>query len=439
MLAFAIVLALVGLTVSAHVFAAAPSSLRVALAVYNGFYLLTSVAGAVLVTHPDFQLVWMLVFPGMDVTWLTPGGSIRYWVLVLGPLIVVNLVALRCYAPFRGAAMAAARNLDTQVSMISVALVGVTMVAYCLTNLATHGYLDAGLLGAGNAGIYRENIQLRAEMARVLGDMHYGFIYMGIPAVCITAFIRALQLRRASWWLLTACLFAALCVLYVTTLTKGNIIVFFVALGVAAYLMGAIRIRGIVMAGLSSLVVLTALDALLAGSGLLEFAATVSNIVLRLSSAIPFYVDVFPAQEPFVGIDLGLQWFGIGPDLPANLVVFNYMYPKITWVQGAAPAAAHISAYAQGGMAWSLLIMALIGAVIGFFGALGNVARSAIARSAFVGGVIACYYTTQVDFAGVFNHSYGYKWWAAGLLAIAAVEHGLRWFTRPAHHAAATA
>jgi len=437
MLAFAIVVGLLGLAVAAHTFAAASPSLRIALAIYNGFYLLTSVVGAVLVTDSSFQLLWMLVYPGMDVTWLNPGGAYRYWILVLGPLLVVNFVASRLYMPFRPAATAVARNLDFNVSIVSVSLVGVAMVAYCLFNLASQGFLGAGLPGAENVGVYRENIQLRAEMARALGDMHYGFVYMGIPAVCIASFFRALQVRSLAWWGLTFCLFVALCILYVSTLTKGNIVVFFVALGVAAYLMGAIRVRGMVIIGLGSIAVLTSLDALLAGTGLFEFAATGSNIILRMSSGIPFYVDVFPAQEPFVGIDYGLQWFGIGPEVPANLVVFNYMYPKITWVQGAAPAAAHISAYAQGGIGWSIVTMILIGGVIAFFGMLGSVARSALARSAFVGGTISCYYSTQVDFAGMINHSYGYKWWLAGILTILAVELGLRWFTQPSASLAA--
>lgn len=427
MLEFAIILGILSVAATLHGFANAPLHLRIPLAVFNGFYLLTSVIGAVLVTNPDFQFLWSVAAGGADVDWLLPGDTASYWIIVLAPFIVVNLLAPMLYPRMRPLAIFAARNLGFQVSLPSVALVGVLLVAYCTFNLAQHGYLGVGLLSSENVGFYRENIQLRAAMAQELGNAHFGIVYMALPAVCITALVRAVQTRSASWWLLCGLLCLGAVYMYMTTLTKSNLLIFLIGLGVAIYTLGMIRIKGVAIAAALALLLLSVQEALLAGTGLLELLATLSNVVMRLSSAVPFYVEVFPQQEPFVGIDYGLGWFGIGPEVAPNLVVFNYMFPSITWVQGAAPAAAHVSAYAQAGLWFSLLTLVFVAVFIAFFGMLGNVARSALARAAFVGGGVMCYYATQTDFVGTLNHSYGYKWWLFGLVSVAAVEIIFRW------------
>jgi hypothetical protein len=427
MLELAIILGLASLATVVHVFRRAGRHLRIPLVMFNGFYFLTSVIGGLLVTSPDFQLVWKLAAGGADVRWLSPGNSATYWVLLFGPFIVTNLTALSLVEVFRPAANAVARNLSMRVSQPAVLLVAAVAVGYCLFNLARNGYLGTSLLGAQNAGFYRENIQLRSAMAASLGDVHFAIVYMILPSLCITSLIYALRTRRASWWLMFGVLSAAAVFMYMTTLTKSNLIIFVTGVGVTAFMLGAIRARGVVLAAVGALVLLMAQEAFLAGRGLLELAAAVSNLVLRLSSAIPFYVEVFPAQEPYVGIDYGLTWFGIGPKASPNLVVFNYMFPDITWVQGAAPAAAHISGYAQAGLWFSLLTMVLVGALIAFLGSLGRAAHAPLARAAFVGGTLMCYYNTQADFVGSFNYSYGFKWWLLGLLAVVTAEWGLRW------------
>jgi hypothetical protein len=427
MLVWPVLLGVVAAAVTAWVFARAPKTLRIPLAMFNGFYLLTSVIGAITITVPAFQPIWPLTSPGMDTHWLRPGDSTTYWLLVLGPFIVVNVVAARLQASFRCVAVGLARNLSIQPSVLAVALVGTAFIGYCFLNLANHGYLGVSLLGSENVGLYRENIQLRAEMGRTLGEIHFGFVYMAIPALCMLSFLRAHETGRPAWWLLFLCLTGGLTLLYMATLTKSNLIVFLVGLGATAYLIGKIRVRGTAIVALAGIMVLTVLDSLLTGTGLLEIAATLSNIIFRLSSAIPFYVEVYPEQQAFVGIDYGLQWFGIGPDSPANLVVFNYMYPDLTWVQGAAPAASHVVAYAQAGVWWSVVTMMLMGALIAFIGGLGRAAKSALARAAFIGGAVSCYYISQTDFVGTFNHAYGLKWWLLGVFAVLATELCLRW------------
>src|SRR5688572_2114894 len=232
MFGWAVLLGLIGTWVAVRAFVRASKALRIPLAMFNGFYLLTSVIGAALISVPEFQPFWTLTLPGMDTHWLSPGATPTYWMLVLGPFILTNLAAARFQLTFRCAAVGVARNLSIRPSLIAVALVGAAFVGYCFFNLANHGYLGVSLIGAENIGLYRENIQLRAEMARTLGETHYGLVYMAIPAVSVVALLRAFETRSSAWWVLFISVSAAATMLYMATLTKGNLIVFLLALGV---------------------------------------------------------------------------------------------------------------------------------------------------------------------------------------------------------------
>ena len=402
-----------------------PTGLRPPLLVFNVFYILTSVIGATLIADDTVRSLWMLMFPTMDARWLDPGGDWLYWLIVLGPLAVTNAVAWALARPLGAAVARLAGRVTLDPQLLPCALVGLAGVSYCMLNLAQHGYLGAGLFNADLVGSYQANIQLRSEMVAVLGATHYGLVYMAIPAVCIVALYKASTTRQFGWWALFVGLCAALTYLYLSTLTKGNLIVFGLAICLAAYLQRLVGTGGLIAAGVAGIASLVVLEALLSGGSMFDFTWTVANVIFRESSEIPFYLAVFPAQHPFVGLDLGLGWLGWGVDAPPNLIVANVMFPSTTWVQGAAPAAAHVVAYSQAGASWSLVTMGLVGLLIAAASGLARTRSNALLHSAFIGCCIACYYMTQTDAVGVFLHSYGLKWWLLALVAVAAVQHGL--------------
>ena len=415
----------------------APRELLLPLAIYNLFYVVTSAIGATVIVFPEVRAAWMLFLPSMNASWLAPGESARYWVLLWGPLVVVNAVALTSLPWLRRPAVVTALWLRVRPDLLSCWMVGLGLVGYCLINLALKGFLGVTLFSVNSEGayVYRENVLLRTEMAPVLGELHYAFIYMTIPAVCIVALQRAVTLRSAGWWWLFGCLSAMLAFLYSTTLTKGNLIVFGIAVVAAARFLRLIGGRGLLLAMAGGLCVLVVQELLLSGTGVLGFGVTIANVIFRLASGIPFYLEIFPAQVNFVGPDFGLAMLGIEPAAYPNLIVGNIMFPKDTWVQSFVPAPDHIMAYAQWGIPWSLLTMAATGVMAAAAGALGRVAHSPLSFSAFIGACIACYNFTQADFIGAFNLSYGYKWWFVGVMLIGGVQRILSLAT---HGAVAT-
>src|SRR5262249_58938877 len=95
------------------------------------------------------------------------------------------------------------------------------------------------------------------------------------------------------------------------------------------------------------------------------------------------------------------------------------------YVQGAAPAAAHVMAYAEGGFVWSMVTMVLVGVWIAFTGALRRAASNPVVFSGYIGAVAVCYYLSQVNLVGALNVSYGYRWWLAALILLLLVQRFL--------------
>lgn len=399
-----------------------PDGLRAPLVVFNAFYILTSVIGASLLANGSVFALWTIAFPSMDARWVYPGGSALYWIIVIGPLIVTNAAAYGFASRFGDSIAARASAFRMDPGWLACALAGFALVAYCVFNLYVNGYLSAGRVSADSLGAYQANIRLRTEMAATLGDMHYGFIYMAIPAICVIALQKAAGTRRLAWWFLFLSLGTALSLLYLSTLTKSNLLVFGVALAIAAFMERLVGKVGLLVAGVAGLGALAIQTAWLSGSSPLELIGTLTNLVFRVSSGIPFYLAIFPEQHPFVGVDFGLGWFGIGPSAAPNLLVADRMFPADTWVQGAIPAPAHVVAYAQAGVWFSLVTMVLVGAYIAAASGLGRRHRSVVIRSAYIGACIGCYNATQTDAVGVVLHSYGLKWWLFGLMAVCASQ-----------------
>ena len=396
--------------------------LRTPLVVFLAFYVLTTALGATVIAVPVIRDLWAATYPTMDSKWITPGDSWGYWLMVWAPLPICGAAALWFYPRVRRLVTTAERLLAARVELLAASLVGVVLCAYCFINLGVRGYLGVSLLNSELIGMYRENIGLRTELFEELGTVHFAAIYMGIPAVAIVALCNAVRTRQLRWWSLFLLLSLALVFLYAATLTKSNIIIYGIEVVVAAQILGILRKRGLIVAVLVGVGVLTALSGLLAGSASLNLAVTGYNILFREASDVPFYLAVFPEQLPFVGIDVGLAALGIGPAVPSNQMVANFMFPHETWVQGAAPAAAHVMAYAQAGYPMALITMVLMGLWIAIAGQMRRWVGNPIRFSAFIGASTTCYYLSQGDLVGAFNVSYGFKWWVAALLLLIGMQ-----------------
>jgi hypothetical protein len=391
--------------------------LRVIVLVYVSAYTVTTVIGATIIAMPFGEDLWIRYGGGVDASLVYNTDTLRYWLLLYAPLGVPAIIA---------AGIERVRITRTefrfptpQIDVWSFAACSVGLSCVCFALLSWKGHLDLGsLISLQND--YQETIRMREQVFRDMGRLFFGLLYVGLPTLAHVAFFHAIKLRTRFWQLTFLAVSATVIVLTLLTVQKAPIFVFLVSLvlgytvlrGVRPVLLLALVIGGFVLLNLFQVFVLGEWDAL-QGMFLVFF---------RMANAFPFYVNLYPAVLPFEGVDLGLDLIDLAKRPSEVETVFNYMYPDISWTQGAAPAAAHLSAYAQAGLLYALLTLIFIGLFFRLFAWLGSHGRGYLAYAFFVQGLSVAYYCTQINLRGVLITNYGIAWALATLALLIAAS-----------------
>lgn len=401
--------------------------------VYIGFYTLTSTIGAMIMGLPSTQEIWFLysLTTGMDVDAIDINADFKYWFLILspyiipGPVIVLVKYALGKYA-FDRLRINLPQLVDVNVGRLATLAVLSAMVLFCLYQLYSAGLLGKTLISASRGINYQANILNRVDVFRGVGSTFFGFAYAGIPALAAYALYRYLEDRAQKSWLLISILSSGSAIyFYLSSFQKSYTLLLLILLGLVLMERRLISYKRALIAGGVLFLLLIGMNFMLVGTSTLEVLATGLNLVFRMPAAFPFYIGLYPDVIPHAGLDIGLQKFNIGPSSSPNLDVMNYMFPHTVYVQGAAPAPAQLTAYAEGGVSWSIITLMMVGGVIGIAGRIGQVARSAFGRTLFVCLCISIYYMTQSGFWLTLQGSYGFFWALFSLFAIVATEHVL--------------
>jgi hypothetical protein len=132
------------------------------------------------------------------------------------------------------------------------------------------------------------------------------------------------------------------------------------------------------------------------------------NLAFRMAIAFPYYVEMFEDPAERCGVeDNRVPFLPKQTCFPASKV-FSAMYPDITYVQGQAPAAAHISALAEYGVWFSFLVMIGCGLAIGIAAQLARLCEPTLSAGMIAAAAVLAYNLTQVPFVGALSYSQGY-------------------------------
>lgn len=394
--------------------------------IYVGFYTLTAVIGATIMGQASTQDIWLLyaLTTGIELGTVGFDGDFKYWLLIYAPYFIPGISIL--YIKYVGdrLQLRPLRLPNNDVSTVATLLVLTAMTLFCLSQLYGAGLLGKTLISATGGATYMENILNRVDVLTKVSKPYFGIIYTGMPTIAAYALYRYLEGKAKKSWLLISILSSTLAFyFYLSSFVKGHALLLLILLGLVLMERRLISYKKAFVAGALLFLLLTGMNFFLQGSSTLDIIETASHLVFRMPAAFPFYVQLYPDVLPYTGIDVGLQYFGIGPSEQANTNVMNYMYPDTTYVQGAAPAPAHLTAYAEGGISWSIVILLAIGGVIGIAGRIGKHAHTALTRTIFVCLCISIYYFTQSGFWLSFQATYGLIWALFSLMAIVATEY----------------
>jgi hypothetical protein len=132
------------------------------------------------------------------------------------------------------------------------------------------------------------------------------------------------------------------------------------------------------------------------------------NLVFRMAIAFPYYVEMFADAAERCGIeDNRIPIIPKQVCFPASKV-FSAMYPAVTYVQGQAPAAAHVSAVAELGPWFSLLVIIVSGVAIGMASGFARFCEPVLSAGMIAAASVFAYNLTQVPFVGALTYSQGF-------------------------------
>jgi hypothetical protein len=304
-----------------------------------------------------------------------------------------------------------------QVSVVALGFLYAAFACYPFLTLLQSGCLDIDTFIAFQ-GDFAGHILMRTNLLESHSASFFGIIYTLLPTLSFCALFQWVHRPTVAW----RCTFVAGCVITTImnlgTLQKQKALFFLLMLTLGMVELKVVRWKTFIAVALSAFCLLTAMQTWILTAANWDSMETISLLVFRMSTCYPYYINIYPAWEPYIGIDLGLNAVGLAEAPKDNLVVFNFMYPDLIYVQGAATAAAHVRAYAQGGAIFALLTTAVIPLFVTVAANLRKNLRSPLCFAFYMQLLVALYNLANTSLVDTFTSGYGLIWATIGLSSV---------------------
>jgi hypothetical protein len=401
---------------------------RAPLMIFCGAYIVTTVIGSTIISIQRGGELWRLYGGGIDTTLITDYGSFQYLFLLYSPLILCPLTYLlfaKIEFPdtlWRPVTILTSLDADYLSFAITLTMIG----GYCVLMMYFHGFLRLSSL-INVQGDYVAAIQMREMIFNSMGRIFFGLLYMSLPTLAHFSLYKAVRIASWPWRLLFLLTSFVNCILILLTFQKSLLLLFLLSLAIGLAILGRLKPWMLFGSATGVFLLLNAIQVFVLKDW--EALQGLYLIVFRMANAFPFYVNLYPRILPYTGIDFGLDIFGLVPKSNEVETVFSYMYPSINWVQGAAPAPAHLAAYAQFGIWFSVVTMLFIGWYLSFIARLKTRANTSVGYVLFIQGLMGAYYLTQITVRGFLVTSYGLIWVVTPILLLLGTEQFLKYAT----------
>lgn len=395
---------------------------RFPLGLYLAIYGLTTLVGGLWMSATDGGALSDLQW-GVDISVLTNFGGLRYWSLLFAPFIVpaVTIVLLK---PFHCESLLAAplQSIPQRISPIALLGVSTFFFGYCFMRLAMAGCLFNFLQWLNTGGDYLGMIATR-QSTESLGSVFFGITYIALPTLSFAALYQYRLYRNWSWLGVLLALVSGTIFINMELMQKAPMLLFLMFLGIGLMELRLLAYRNMLWMLVGLVACVTFLQSLVLNDW--STAQSMQLLIFRMAHSFPYYVNLYPDVMPYAGIESGFHLVGMGSPATDCWDVFNFMYPQVTWAQGAAPAAAHVRAYSQAGMPFALVNLAIIGIVIKATGGLRSRITGPISFAFYLQLLILLYFVTQTSLREAVISCYGIFWAVIALLPLV--------FLQPAH------
>ena len=422
--------------------------------VYICAYTSTTVIGAVGVLTPYGLEQAKIFLPDFAPDRMQTFGSALYLAVLFGPLLLVPAsamiglragdVLLRGFPQFK-IADPETRTLDALMAIF---------VGWCVYKLAATGYLIPDVM-LDQTKTCTDRITRRVELLAELHYTFYAFAYAALPFVSVMFLVKGIRDRKAADLMGFVVSFVVIFYLYATIYMKSPFAIYFLILLVGLLAAGFRWWKVLTIIGCLAAVTLVASHIAIGCTGYggaslptqqpsaaparslpgtspraapapslslpnplpptelqlstrAQLIPIVRNLVFRMALSFPYYMEIFKDPTERCGIeDNRIPLLPKQTCFPASKV-FSAMYPSLTYVQGQAPASAHVSAVAELGPWFAFIVMIAAGLAIGITSQLTRLCGPVLRIGIIAAVSVFAYNLTQVPFVGALTYSQGF-------------------------------
>jgi hypothetical protein len=431
-------------------------------------YIGTSVLGAAFLLTEFGQSQAKIFLPSFEPAQMRTFGSALYLAVLLAPVLVVPAFALIGLRAGDNAVryIGKFKIADPSTGMLYALMV--VFSGWCFYKVVATGYPIPELLIDRSKGCDARIVR-RIELFTQFRYVFYAFVYSTLPLISTLFLVKAIRGRQVADFIGFGVSFVLIFYFYALIYMKSPFLVYLLTLLIGLLAAGLRWWKAVVIFGCLAAIVFVASYMILDCTDYREVIAMeqqerqerqerqqwqerqiakglpgvrgvrapsegtafmphskivattlpmVRSLTFRMAMAFPYYVEIFEDPTERCGVeDNRIPFLPKQTCFPASKI-FSVMYPDITYVQGQAPAAAHISALAEFGPWFSFLVMIGCGLAIGLAAQFARLCEPILGAGMIAAAAVFAYNLTQVPFVGALTYGQGY---VAFLLPVALI------------------
>jgi hypothetical protein len=395
-----------------------PFHFKFPLLVFCIAYLITVAIGATLIAMPHNYLTQKILKTyGITRELFDKNLGPGYHFLLYIPFIIPITIVLLLHRYVDKLKMRIPGFFNSQINLLAYCCVLAVISIYLWSVIAIE-FKVSNVMTLFQHSLYKQSILMRAAVEKSAGAIFYPLLYMSLPTLSHIALFQWQRFRSRIWLIVFLISAINIILLVLCTLQKGPLVVYALSIALGIYVLNPKRIYALIVGACVGMVIITGYQYFLLSHSW-HLLNSLNLVIFRTAASFPFYYLIYPDVIPFSGPDFALDLLGL-TEHPAkdNLIIFHYMYPYVSWVQGAAAAPSHMVAYSQGGYTLAILTLLLIGILVLGIGCFARELTQPIPFAFFTQNLISLYWLTQVPVRSALLTGYGMLWTLIALILL---------------------
>jgi hypothetical protein len=339
-----------------------------------------------------------------------------YWFLVFCPFIIIPCFCIRTKYKFLTNRVL---RFTPSFGIFSIAVFVILFVFISEIILTKNiGILTLSTLSDSKEN-YTDYIIGRNTLYASMSNRFFGYLYMTIPFFSHIAVYNAVKAHdRRKWFFFAFALIAFITIVSIGVNQKAPLIIFYISIFVGVSMLIKFKLQYAFVLLLLILGIVNALQIFILGEEGWNLSLSFFHTLFRAPSSIPFYVNYYPTQLPFVGPDFGIL---ANLHIPVKEATDNIEIHTVMWgqsfekygISGSVAAPFQFRAFAQAGLYFTIFNLILVSFFIRVLGwiyktkLLGN---DSVTHAFFTQSLIVFYFLSQTHIRDCLWSSYGMVW-----------------------------